>query len=233
MKAFLLAAGMGSRLRPITDTKPKCMVTIDDQPLLDIWFDAFNRTGVDEVLVNLHHLPDVVRRHVAARTGPPTVRFAFEPELLGSAGTLLANRDWVAGDSFFLVCNADNLTDFELGDLIDLHRAGGAVATLTAFHSENPSAGGVLEVDETGRMTGFTEKPAQPTSDLVNAGIYAFHPAVLDEIRQNPPADIGYHLLPALVGRARVMPVEGYFRDIGTPQDYRQARREWPVRAAR
>ena len=74
MKAFLLAAGVGSRLRPITDTMPKCMVTIDEQPLLDIWLDAFNRAGVDEVLVNLHHLPDVVRDHVAARTGPPTVQ---------------------------------------------------------------------------------------------------------------------------------------------------------------
>ena len=88
MKAFLLAAGVGSRLRPITDTIPKCMVAIDGQPLLDIWLDAFDRAGVDEVLVNLHHLPDVVRRHLAARTGPPAVRTVIEPELLGSAGTL-------------------------------------------------------------------------------------------------------------------------------------------------
>jgi mannose-1-phosphate guanylyltransferase len=209
------------------------MVAIDERPLLDIWLDAFDRAGVAEVLINLHHLPDVVRRHVAARTGPPTVRLIFEPELLGSAGTLLANRRWVADEDFFLACNADNLTDFELQDLIDGHRAGGAVATLTAFHSENPSAGGVIEIDEASRMTGFTEKPPQPTSDLVNAGMYAFSPAVLDEIRQDPPVDIGYNLLPALVGRARVVPVEGYFRDIGTPEAYRQARKEWPVRAAR
>lgn len=231
MKAFLLAAGIGNRLRPITDTTPKCMVTIDDQPLLDIWFDTFNRAGVDEVLVNLHHLPDVVRRHVTARTGPPAVDLVFEPELLGSAGTLLAHRRWVADEPFFLACNADNLTDFELGDLIDVHRTGDTVATLTAFHSQNPSVGGVLEVDETGRMTSFTEKPAQPASDLVNAGIYAFSPAVLDEIRQGSPVDIGHHLLPALVGRTRVVPVEGYFRDIGTPESYRLARKEWSIRA--
>ena len=233
MKAFLLCAGIGSRLRPITDTVPKCMVRVHEQPLLDIWLDAFNRAGVDEVLVNLHHLPEVVRRHVAARTGLPAVHLVFEPELLGSAATLLANRSWVANEAFFLACNADNLTDFELQDLIDVHLAGDAVATLTAFHSENPSAGGVLEVDEAGRMTGFTEKPRQPTSDLVNAGMYAFSPAVLDEIRQGPPADIGHHLLPALVGRARVVPVKGYFRDIGTPEAYRLARKEWPVRAGR
>ena len=88
VKAFLLAAGVGSRLRPITDTIPKCMLDIDGRPLLDIWLDAFDRADVGEVLVNLHHLPDVVRRHLAARTAPPAVRTFFEPELLGSAGTL-------------------------------------------------------------------------------------------------------------------------------------------------
>ena len=137
MKAFLLAAGVGSRLRPITDTIPKCMVAIDGRPLIDIWLDAFDAAGVDEVLVNLHHLPDVVRRHLAARTGPPAVRTVFEPELLGSAGTLVANRHWVDGEEMFLACNADNLTDFDLRSLIDEHREHGAVATLTVFHSEN------------------------------------------------------------------------------------------------
>ncbi len=233
MKAFLLAAGIGSRLRPITDTIPKCMVAIDDRPLLDIWLDALDRAGVDEVLVNLHYLPDVVRDHVAARTGSPAVRLVFEAELLGSAGTLLANRDWVAGEELFLACNADNLTDFDLRDLIDAHRAGGTIATLTAFHSQNPSAGGVLEADADGRVTAFTEKPERPASDLVNAGMYAFRPAVLDEITQAPPVDIGYHLLPSLVGKARVVPVDGFFLDIGTPEAYRRAREEWPVRAAR
>jgi mannose-1-phosphate guanylyltransferase len=232
VKAFLLAAGVGSRLRPITNTTPKCMLVIDDRPLLDIWLDAFGRAGVDEVLVNLHHVPDVVRRHLAARTGPPAVRTVFEPELLGSAGTLVANRQWVDGEEFFLACNADNLTDFDVRSLIDEHRAHRPIATLALFHSEQPSAGGVVELDATGQVIGFVEKPSQPVSDLTNAGIYAFHPAVLDEIDAVPPKDIGYDLLPRLVGRARAMPVEGYFRDIGTAGAYRRAREEWPARAS-
>jgi mannose-1-phosphate guanylyltransferase len=231
MKAFLLAAGIGSRLRPITDTVPKCMVTIDDRPLLDIWLDSFATAGVDEVLVNLHHLPDVVRQHVAARTGSPAVRLVLEPELLGSAGTLAANQQWVADEDFFLACNADNLTDFDLRNLIDAHRESGGTATLTVFHSPNPSAGGVLELDDAGRVVGFAEKPAIPASDLVNAGMYAFTPALLDEIKRTP-ADIGYDLLPSLVGRARAIALDAYFRDIGTPEAYRRAREEWPVRAA-
>jgi mannose-1-phosphate guanylyltransferase len=233
MKAFLLAAGVGSRLRPVTDVTPKCMLAIGDRPLLDLWLDEFDRAGVDEVLVNLHHLPDVVRRHIAGRAGPPAVRAFFEPELLGSAGTLLANREWVQGEDLFLACYADNLTDFDLQSLVKAHREHGPVATLTVFHSPNPSAGGVVEVDVAGRVVGFAEKPAEPVSDLVNAGMYAFHPSVLDEIEGAPPRDIGYDLLPRLVGRARAVPVGGYFRDIGTIDAYRRAGEEWPARALR
>jgi mannose-1-phosphate guanylyltransferase len=233
MKAFLLAAGMGSRLRPITDTIPKCMVPIDGRPMLDIWLDALDYAGADEVLVNLHHLPDVVRRHVDARTRPPAVRAFFEPELLGSAGTLRANRAWVETDEMFLACYADNLTDFDLRSLVAAHKEHGALATLTVFHSEHPSTGGVVELDESGTVTGFAEKPANPVSDLVNAGMYAFGPGVLDEIGGPTPRDIGYDLLPRLVGRAKAVPVEGYLRDIGTVAAYRRAQREWPARAQR
>jgi mannose-1-phosphate guanylyltransferase len=230
VKAFLLAAGIGSRLRPITDATPKCMLPVGGRPLLDIWLDAFAQAGVAEVLVNLHYLAEVVQNHLAERTGAPVVRTVFEPQLLGSAGTLLANRRWVAGEDFFLACNADNLTDFDLRSLIDAHRENGAIATLTAFHSPNPSSGGVMEVDSDGTVIGFAEKPEHPVSDLVNAGVYAFQPAVLDEIKGEPPVDIGYDLLPQLVGRAHAVPIEGYFRDIGTPEAYRLAQEEWVTR---
>ena len=233
MKAFLLAAGVGSRLKPITDSTPKCMLAINDRPLLDIWLDAFDRAGISEVLVNLHHLPDVVRRHLASRAGPPAVRTFLEPELLGSAGTLIANRGWVGGEELFLACNADNLTNFDLRLLVEAHRKHKPVATLAVFKSENPSAGGVVELDASGTVVGFTEKPDEPVSDLTNAGMYVFHPCVLDEIDGRPPLDIGYDLLPGLIGQARTVLVEGYFRDIGTPDAYRRAREEWPARAVR
>ena len=209
------------------------MVEIDGRPLLDIWLDALDTAGVSEVLVNLHYLPDVVLGHLAGRARPPVARTFFEPELLGSAGTLAANREWVAGEEFFLACYADNLTDFRLETLIDAHRAHRDVATLAVFHSENPSAGGVVELDGAGLVTGFSEKPGNPASDLVNAGMYAFNHSVLDEIDLMPPRDIGYDLLPLLVGRARAVAVDGYFRDIGTANAYQRARREWPARAAR
>lgn len=233
MKAFLLAAGLGARLKPLTEKMPKCMVPIDGQPLLDIWLDALAGAGVDEVLINLHHLPGIVRHHVQARTDPPQVRMVFEPELLGSAGTLVANREWVEGEDMFLVCNADNLTDFDLQSLIYVHIHGQAFATLTLFHAERPSECGIVEVNGEGRVVGYVEKPARSANDLANAGIYAFSPAVADEIPRPPPKDIGYDLLPRLVGRAQAITMPGYFRDIGTPEAYRRAQFEWCARKQR
>ena len=230
MKAFLLAAGLGTRLRPLTDTVPKCMLPINGTPLLDIWLDRMAAAGVDEVTVNLHHLAEVVQDHVARRIGPPLVRTVLEPELLGSAGTLLANRDWVAQESSFLVCYADNLTDYDLGLLVEAHRSSGRPATIALFKAPDPRACGIVETGPDGVVTAFEEKPAQPRSDTANAGIYAFSPAVLDLVEGPAPKDIGYDLLPHLVGRAGTVVVDAYLLDIGTPAAYERAQREWRER---
>jgi mannose-1-phosphate guanylyltransferase len=233
VKAFLLAGGLGTRLRPFTDNVPKCMLPIDGQPLLDIWLDSFEKAGVDEVLVNTHYLPDAVVRHLKQRTASPTVNTVFEPALLGSAGTLVANRDWVSDDDLFLACYADNLTDFDLRSLVEFHRNGSSIASLTVFHAAQPSACGIVQLDGSHRVVGFEEKPQNPSSDLANAGMYAFHPSVIDEVVGELPQDIGYDLLPRLVGRARAIMVETYFRDIGTPDAYRRAQQEWRTKVAR
>jgi mannose-1-phosphate guanylyltransferase len=232
MKAFLLAAGVGSRLRPLTDSVPKCLVPIAGTPLLERWLDALDLAGVDEVLVNTHHLPELVREHLEKRDGLPAVHTAFEPELLGSAGTLLRHRAWVESEDEFVVCNADNLTDFDLSTLIDFHCAGPGVASLALFRSERPWTGGVVELNSDNIVVGFVEKPEHPTSDLVNAGVYVFAPSVLDDLGGDPPMDIGYDLIPRLIGRARAMPVDGYFRDIGTLDDYERAQHDWAVRSS-
>ena len=132
----------------------------------------------------------------------------------------------------FLACYADNLTDFDLSSLIQAHQEYGAIATLTVFHSERPSAGGVVELDGTGTVVGFEEKPSQPG---IRSGERRDVCVPSRRARRDggpPPRDIGYDLLPRLVGRAKAMPVEGYFRDIGTIDAYERAQREWPVRAA-
>lgn len=227
MKAFLLAAGVGSRLRPITDHRPKCMVEIGGSPLLEIWLDALERAGVDEVLVNLHHRAEIVLDYIRHRERGPAVRTSYEQSLLGSAGTLRAHREWIADEPFFLAFNADNLTDFDVRDLVAFHTAGDAIASIAVFQSPHPESGGVVELDQQARIVGFEEKPESPRSNLVNAGMYAFDPAVLDEIADTTAPDIGYDLLPHLVQRARAIVVSSYFRDIGTVDAYMCARIEW------
>ena len=232
MKAFLLAAGLGTRLRPITDTTPKCLVQIDGTPLLDIWLDKLAGAGVEEVLVNLHHLPDRVRVHLSQRPQPVTVHTVHEPTLLGSAGTMLENRDFVAGEDMFLAINADNLTDFDLRRLVDAHQESGAVATLALFRAPDPRMCGIVELQDQ-VVVSFEEKPEHPRSDLANAGLYAFRPGVIGLVSEPLPRDIGRHLLPQLVGRARGLSIgDSYFADIGTQEALRRARREWPGRGA-
>jgi mannose-1-phosphate guanylyltransferase len=232
VKAFLLAAGVGSRLRPLTDTTPKCLVTIDGAPLVDIWLRQLAAAGVDEVLVNVHHLAEQVEAHLAARPQPVTVRTVYEPTLLGSAGTLLANRGFVDGEELFLAVNGDNLTDVDLRGLVEAHRAAAVMATLALYRAPDPRACGVVELRD-GVMVSFEEKPAHPRGDLANAGLYVFSPDVIDLVQPPLPRDIGYDVLPQLVGRAGGVSVgDAYFADIGTPEALERARREWPARMA-
>jgi mannose-1-phosphate guanylyltransferase len=231
MKAFLLAAGLGTRLRPLTDHVPKCLVTVGGRPLLDLWLDSLQSAGVDEVLVNLHHLPRVVRDHLATHEGSPRVRTTFEPALLGSAGTLRENRDFVGDDAVFLAVNGDDLTDFDLRLLTDtLDAAPAADAAIAVFRAPRPQACGILEVVD-GIVTSFEEKPASPRSDLANAGLYAFRRSVLDLVPAGAPVDIGTHLLPRLVGRSVAVDVgDAFLVDIGTPEALARAEAEWPLR---
>lgn len=234
MKAFLLAAGLGTRLRPLTDRLPKCLIDVGGRPLLDIWLDALAAAGVEEVLLNVHHLHGLVEEHVAARVGrAPFVTVVREPVLLGSAGTLRANRDFVADEPFFLAINADNLTTFDIGRLVEAHLGAPTLATLAVFRAAHPERCGIVSIED-GLVVAFEEKPEHPDGNLANAGLYAFDPRVLDLVEGDGPLDIGQHLLPQVVGRSRVVDIGvAYFLDIGTPDALQLARATWPRGARR
>ena len=230
MKAIILAAGLGTRLRPITSTTPKCLVPINGVPLLELWLRDCERAGVEAVLVNTHHLAGRVEEFVAARRGIP-VTLAYEPTLLGSAGTITANWDFVDGGESFLVVYADNLTTFPLAELIAFHATHDRIASMALFRSPNPSACGVVQLDGDGLVTGFWEKPANPPGNLVNAGLYVFRrevrPYLPAHASDGVPADVGRSLMPALVGRAMGLPIGNYFVDIGTLENYYSAQADY------
>jgi mannose-1-phosphate guanylyltransferase len=229
MKAFLLAAGAGTRLRPLTDHTPKCLIPIGGSPLLEIWFRQLERLGVTEARVNTHHLADQVAAYVSARAPSPLrISLVHEPELLGSAGTIRANRAWLETDPEFLVIYADNLTNADLAPFVRFHRERQSEFTLAVFRTPNPRECGIVVLDEAGRVTAFQEKPEHPASPWANAGLYLAGPALFDAIPDTPGVcDFGFDVLPRLLGRMLAFPLEGVYCDIGTPERLETARRLW------
>ena len=225
MKAVLLIAGLGTRLRPLTNSIPKCLLPINGVPLLAIWFDKLLAAGVTEVLINTHWLAGQVVDFVAHSTPAGLkVRIFYEPSLLGSAGTLAANRDFFADEPFFIVYG-DNLSDVDLADLYAAHLEERPLLTLGTFEAEFPERCGIAEVDSQGVVQGFVEKPEKPLSNRAAAGIYVAEPEIFDyfpEPETSSVLDLGFDVIPKLVGQMRNYSI-GQLIDIGTPDNYRKA----------
>lgn len=240
MKAFLLAAGLGTRLKPYTDRQPKCLMPVHGKPLLEIWFDLLAHYGVTDVLVNTHHLADQVETFLNEyrRRAALKISSAHEPQLLGSAGTLWRNRDFIRDQRDFIIAYADNLTNINLAKLIDFHgefRSMGGVFTMGLFQAPDPWMRGVAILDEQQRITAFEEKPETPRSNLANAGIYIAGNEIFTTMKglnidRSQVLDIACDLLPHLMGRMFGVLIEGYLQDIGTPQTYKDALAKWPDR---
>lgn len=217
VKAILLAGGLGTRLRPLTNQIPKCLVEIAGRPLLDHWFEALGEAGVVDILINTHHLPEQVRAFIAERNlkGYRAIE-SFEPALLGSAGTIAANAQWAADADDVVIVYADNLSDLSIDSLLATHREHGQPFTMLLFHAPVPKDCGIATLDRQGRVVAFEEKPAAPASDLANAGVYVVTSDAWREIATMQAFDMGFEVLPRFVGRMQGHLHEGYHRDIGT-----------------
>jgi mannose-1-phosphate guanylyltransferase len=236
MKAVILAAGAGTRLRPLTDTCPKPMLPITGRPLLARTLDWLRANNVLEVALNLHHLPDVVRMGLGdGAAWGMTLRYSHEPTLLGTSGAVRTIAERYPGwfDQTFLLLYGDMLLDIALMDLVAFHQSSTAELTLALKHTATPQTQGMVEVDSAGRVLRFVEKPrAWDGGDLANAGVYICEPSILPAI---PPgvSDFGHDIIPALLAGGRYVCgrlVEGYLLDIGTPNAYAQAQSDWVER---
>ncbi len=228
MKAFLLAAGIGSRLRPITEKIPKCLVPIAGKPLLYHWLTLFEQHHIDEVMINLHHLPDLIFQFLETYSFQVKVHTVFEEELLGSAGTVRNNFDFVCQEQNFLICYADNLTNLDLTHMIRFHERHRAIATIGLFRTQHPRQCGIAELAEDGTVIEFIEKPNQPKSNLAGAGIYVVNHQIWHYLPDRYPSDFGFDVLPQLVGKMKGYRINEYFIDIGTVESYERAKLEFP-----
>jgi mannose-1-phosphate guanylyltransferase len=228
MKAFLLAGGHGTRLRPLTDSAPKCLVPIRGRPLLDIWLDLCARSGISEVLINLHAHPQPIEQHLRQSGSPVNVRLVHEKQLLGSAGTIAANRAWIGSDSAFCILYSDVLTNTDLRRMTEFHLGHGGIATLGLYQVPDPSRCGVAITDERGVITDFEEKPHTPRGNWVFSGLMVAGPSLFELIPPALPSDLAFHVLPRLLGKMRGYAITDYLLDIGTLSNYQQAQITWP-----
>lgn len=224
MRAILLAAGHGTRLRPLTDTIPKCLVPIKGKPLLQIWLERLQAAGVEPFLINTHYLPEQVQRFVTESVFRDRVTLVHEEVLLGTAGTLIANLDFFQGEDGLLI-HADNYCLADLGEFVRAHetRPAGCVMTMMTFRTDTPSACGIVELDDRGVVVAFHEKVASPPGNLANGAVYVLSGELLAEIAANAPHahDFSTEILGGLVGRIYTYETSAVFTDVGTPEAYR------------
>lgn len=231
MRALLLAAGLGTRLRPLTDTVPKCLVEIDGRPLLDYWIELLSNGGVTDILLNLHHLPDAVTAYIKRCRYRVNITAVFEQELLGTAGTLLKNCGFFE-DSPVMLIHADNLSLFDVRAFIERFetRPPGIEITMMTFRTDAPETCGIVELDEAGVVRAFYEKPDNPCGNLANGAVYILAPAVVQFVARlgKERIDFSTEVLPQFVGRINTFHNAIYHRDIGSPESLAAARRDYP-----
>lgn len=227
MKAIVLCAGLGTRLRPLTDATPKPMIEVGGKPLLHHHLNALRDAGVNEVAINLHHLPGVVENGTGDGVGfGMRIHYNIEPEPMGSAGALNGFPGFF--DEPFFVVYGDVYHRIDYKAMLFFHATQRSTLTLATTHDEDPSQKGVVEMDAaTGRVSAFVEKPpSAPKDSHTNAGLYLCDPSVAAMI---PPgtSDFGSDIIPTLIGtgeKVYAYPTPSVVIDIGTPVGLARAR---------
>jgi mannose-1-phosphate guanylyltransferase len=231
MQALVLVGGEGTRLRPLTLTRPKPAITLVDRPFIRFMVDWLAGHGITEVIMACGFRPEVLQSALGegSADGPP-IRYVEEREPLGTAGPIRLAADNGMLAASFVVVNGDLLTDLDLSAHIATHADREAVASLALHPVDDPSSYGLVRRDESGVVTGFLEKPdpAEIDTDEVNAGAYVLERSVVDLIPPGRAVSIEREVFPRLVGQGLFgLRLDGYWMDIGTPERYLQA--SWDI----
>lgn len=235
MKALLLAAGFGTRLKPITDSIPKCLVPIKGIPLLQYWLDNLGPVSeLEEIWINTHYLHDQVESFVRNSPWRSKVRLSNEPELQGTAGTLRTLKNELSRDHQpVLVAHADNLSCFNPRQFLYFHKTKpkNIEITMMTFETDSPKSCGIVEVDSNGIVQAFHEKVQSPPGNLANAAVYVFDSSVLEFTSRIPKrqSDISEDVLPHYVGKIQAFANSCYHRDIGSPESLAKADLEFRI----
>lgn len=231
MKAMILAAGVGSRLDPLTRNVPKPMVPVVNRPVIEHIVHKLKKHGFDEIWVNTHYLGGVIKDYLGdGSQWGIKIQVAEEKQLWGDAGSVKLAEDFLKGDTF-LVIGGDDISDIDISAVVDFHKKNKATATIALTEVEDPSQFGIVVTDETGRITRFLEKPKgdQIFSNLANTGVYVFEPEVFDIIPAGEFFGFGHNVFPTLLERGRPMyglGSQSYWKDVGNIPVYKQTNRD-------
>lgn len=230
MKSLLLAAGFGTRLRPITDQVPKCLVPIQGKPLLGYWLDLLKPDISNPVLINTHYLAHHVENFIKTSPWQNGCKLVHETELLGTGGTVLQNEAFFENKAF-LLAHADNLTRFDLKAFIAAHhkKQPQVEITMMTFDTDSPQSCGIVETNQDNIVIGFHEKVAKPPGIRANAAIYIIEPSIFMFLKSlnKKIIDVSTEVLPHYLNRIQTFHNANYHRDIGTPQSLQLAAEEF------
>ena len=229
MRAILLAAGLGTRLRPITNTIPKCLVPINGKPLIDYWLEQLTKAGIEKFLINTHYLHEQVESYIEQSKFAGMVDLVYEKELLLTGGTVIANKDFISDEPFMLV-HADNLSICDYKDFINAHknRPANTEITMMTFTTDDPKSCGVVKIDNSGIIQEFHEKVQNPPSTNANGAVYIVEASVISymERLKKVKVDFSVDVLPYYMGRIFTYYNGLYHRDIGNIRSYELAQIE-------
>lgn len=226
MKALILAAGLGTRLRPLTNNKPKCLLSINGQPLLDIWIKKITKCPIDEIFINTHYLSNQVNVFIKKMNYPYKVKLLFEKELLGTAGTIKKNLKLFLEDDLLLI-HGDNLMQDDLSEIINSHynRPSECLMTMLTFQTNTPHTCGIVEIDENKIIKSFVEKPKNSVNRRANGAIYILSPDMLQELKKESDNVFNFseEIIPKYINKIYTYHTDKNFIDIGTEESFKKA----------
>ncbi|MDD2886742.1 MAG: nucleotidyltransferase family protein [Aliarcobacter sp.] len=223
MKAILLAAGLGTRLKPITNSIPKCLVPINGKPLLQYWLENLNKVGVNEFLINTHYFNEQVEKFIEDSPFKNKITLVYEKELLNTGGTILNNKNFINNEPFLLI-HADNLSFCDYDKFIKsyFNRPKNCELTMMLFRTDSPKNCGIVELNNNNIVEKFYEKVENPPSNLANAAVYICNPSIIKfmETLNKRNIDFSNDVLPNFMNKINTYINNTYHRDIGSIESY-------------
>ena len=229
INALLLAAGIGTRLKPLTDDWPKPLMPIRGRPLLEYWICQLDRLNIQNILVNIHCHKEIMEEFLNRKQFSGYVSYVYEPKSLGTGGTLLANKENFRNETTLFI-HADNWCQCDFQGFIDFHiyhRPRDTIMTMMTFRTSTPTSCGIVELDNNGIVRKFHEKVKNPPGNLANAAIYLLEPEVMELLEnRSKVTDFDIDILPSLLGKIATWENANILRDIGTLDSLLKAQKD-------